>query len=190
MMSIHLQDIADVSSGQTFRGKIRNNPDGAVWAIQMRDINSSYSGLQGVPFLIKENEVSPKQLLQQGDLLFTSKGNYNKAIVFESDHPAVASSMLTVIRPNTEQVLPGYLAWYLNTDTVQGQLQALRAGATVLSISISDLRELEIPLPNLKEQQLIAQVYRLATKEQELINELAEERKQFIQTTLQTILDR
>lgn len=190
MMSIHLQDIADVSSGQTFRGKIRNNPDGTVWAIQMRDINTSYTGLQGDPFLIRENEASPRQLLKKGDVLFTSKGNSNKAIVFDHDHPAVASSMLTVIRPDRQRVLPGYLAWYLNSETAQGQLHALRSGATVLSISVSDLRELEIPLPNMKEQEIIAKVYQLAIKEQELINELAQERKQFIQTTLQTILDR
>ncbi|MBP9153261.1 MAG: restriction endonuclease subunit S [Flavobacteriales bacterium] len=184
MMHIYLKDIATISSGQTFRGKIENDPSGTVQVIQMKDLNETYTHISGTSTTLSKNDISSGQLLDSGDILFMSKGNNNNSVVFRAPNAAVASSMFFVIRPDRERIVPEYLAWYLNSDAVQSYLYSFRAGATVASINRGALDELMVNLPSLKTQELIANIYGLSLREQEIRLQLSQERKQLIQSKL------
>lgn len=182
-----LKNIATISSGQTFRGRIENDEDGTVWVIQMKNLNSTYTSLSVLPHCVREDEVSQNQLLQKGDVLFLAKGNNNKAYAFDEDHPAVAVSLFFVIRPNKDKVVPAYLAWFLNNKSTQNLLHSMRAGAMISNIKKPTLEELKIKLPPIKEQELIAKIYSLSIKEQDILAQLAEEREAYVQSSLTTI---
>lgn len=186
-MQEKLKNITAISSGQTFRGRIENDRDGAVWVIQMKNLDDSYTSLMNVPHLVKEDEISERQLLEKGDILFLAKGNNNKAFVFNENHPAVAVSLFFVIRPDKSKVIPEYLAWFLNNKNTQNLLHSMRAGAMISNIKKPTLEELKIKLPPLKEQELIAKIYSLSIKEQDILAQLAEEREVYIQSSLTTI---
>jgi restriction endonuclease S subunit len=183
-MHYKLNNIADIFTGQTFRSKVENNPEGEVWVIQMKDLNKNYTGISSKPNTVNFNDVSQKQLLRKGDILFLSKGNNNVAFTYESGQPAVAVSLFFVIKVKSPEVLPGYLTWYLNSPATQKFLMTMREGASVSSIKKSIFDEMLIELPKVKKQELIANIYKLSIREEELMSQLIEEKKQYIQTAL------
>lgn len=184
LMVKRLDQIADIFTGQTFRTKVDNNPDGDVWVIQMKDLNKNYTGISSQPNTVTFDDVPQKQLLRRGDILFLSKGNNNMAFTYDFDQPAVAVSLFFVIRVKSTDVIPGYLTWYLNNPTTQKFLMTMREGASVSSIKKSIFDEMLIELPELKKQELIANIYKLSIREEELMSQLMEEKKQYLQTVL------
>lgn len=183
-MTDKLGNNTKVSSGQTIRGRVENDPDGSVWVIQMKDLSSDYSSLISVPHLVKEEQISQKQLLRKGDILFSAKGNNNKAYLFNEDHPAVAISLFFVLRTDESRLDPGYLTWYLNSRDGQNYFDRMRGGTYIGNIKKGTLEEMEIPIPSIEKQKKVAKLNELAMKENHLLLALAENRKQLVETTI------
>jgi restriction endonuclease S subunit len=178
-----LKDIADIFTGQTFRSKVENNPEGDVWVIQMKDLNEKYNDFSGTPNTVTYNDVSANQLLKPGDILFLAKGNNNIAFQFELNRPAIAVSLFFIIRPKSD-VLSGYLTWFLNNPMTQKYITANREGASVFNVKKSIIEELIVDLPDRHTQEIISRIYKLSIQEEELMKKLTEARKQYIQTAL------
>lgn len=113
--------------------------------------------------------VSEKHLLKLGDILFAAKGTKNFAVVFENhNEPSVASTSFFVIRTTDNEVLPQYLAWFLNNYTTQTLLKSQAIGTSIPSISKQVLENLEIPIPDIKTQKAIVEISKLRNKEKSL----------------------
>jgi len=183
-MNTKLKNITNISSGQTFRKKVESDVNGQVWVIQMKDLNKSYTSIAQTPVSVNEQDISQSQLLENGDILFLAKGNNNKAFVFQESHPAVAVSLFFIFKTDRGKLLPEYLAWFLNQKDTQNLLKSTREGSTVSSIKKVTLENLLIPLPSIEEQEYIAKIYSLHTKEEQLGLKLAEKRNNLIDTLL------
>jgi hypothetical protein len=146
-MQKKLIEIADIFTGQTFRKKVENNPNGQVSAIQMKDFNDSYTAILGKPNKIAFQDISENQLLHKDDILFLAKGNHNSAFLFDYHYDAVVVSLFFVIRIKSKDVLPSYLTWHLNNHTTQNLLMSAREGISVSNIKKSFMDELEVEIP-------------------------------------------
>ncbi len=111
-----------------------------------------------------------KHLLKKGDVLFAAKGRKNFAATWydRNKTPAVASTSFFVIHLHDENVLPGYLTWFLNSPSTQIRLKTLATGTSIVSISKAVLSELEIIIPDTRKQQLILNIHELRKKEKTL----------------------
>ncbi|WP_055077341.1 restriction endonuclease subunit S [Pseudanabaena sp. 'Roaring Creek'] len=71
---------------------------------------------------------------------------------------SIADNNLAVLRcKNSSQILPSYLVAILNSEWFyHNQLSAITGSSTVISISLSQLRKLKIPIPSLENQSKIA----------------------------------
>lgn len=113
--------------------------------------------------------IMEKHFLRQGDVLFAAKGTKNFAAWYESSNMlAVASTSFFVIRLPKINILPEYLAWFLNHPNTQLLLKGKARGTSIASISKSVLAELEIPVPKIQLQKLILKIYHLRKTEKEL----------------------
>lgn len=93
-------------------------------------------------------------LLQPGDVLLIGKGSANHAVVWPGSlEDTLASNTLYVIRPNPQQVLPEYLAGYLNSTPAQAWFGTHQKTGTVNVLSREALNELLVPVPPLAIQQ-------------------------------------
>ncbi len=173
-----------VSSGQTFRTKVNHKNNGEIAVIQMKDLDANYTAIAKQPTLVYREEISEKQLLNKGDILFLSKGNNNKAFVFDENYLAVAVSLFFVIRTDLNLLLPEYLTWFLNNQSTQNILKSSREGSTVSSIRKQTLEKLKVPLPSIEKQKLVAKLYKLNKKEQNLRSLLATKREILIDNIL------
>jgi hypothetical protein len=131
---------------------------------------------------LKLEDIGSRHLLQPGDVLFAAKGSKNFAAVYESHNPpAVASTSFFVLRFAQSQLLPEYLAWFLNNPPTQVLLKGLAIGTSMPSISKQVLENLEIPLPDLETQKVILEISKLRAKEKALKQEIETLREKQIQ---------
>jgi len=141
------------------------------------------------PDLMAEG-ISEKHLLQKGDVLFAAKGTKNFATVFEHhNEAAVASTSFFVIRPTVKQLLPEYLAWFLNSLTTQTILKGQAIGTSMPSISKQVLETLEITVPDIEVQKAILQIAKLRTKEKALKLTIEALREKQIQQQIFSVLN-
>lgn len=180
-----LAAIASISAGFAFRVRVKADPAGEVAVVQMRDLEQGYTSIRTDLVKVSAEGIPTRYHLHRGDVLFLAKGQNNVALVYDLDLPvAVASAVFFVIRPDHERVDPHYLAWAINQEPAQQYLHERMAGTYITSINRPTLEGLEVTLPPIPQQQLIASVHALALAEQRILSDIATRRKQMINSLL------
>lgn len=118
-----------------------------------------------------------KHMLRDGDIIVSNRNRPLRASVFEgqreTDLPVVAANHCLVISPDEEMVRPIYLAGLLRSGYGQILVESLYTVSTSISlINIKAFNELNIPLPALHVQDVIARTF---AEHQEYVSALNEE---------------
>ena len=131
---------------------------------------------------LKADNITEKHLLRPGDVLFVAKGTKNIAAVYESHNPpSVASTSFFVLRLFNEDILPEYLAWFINHPNTQKILKGDAIGSSMVSISKAVLEKLEISIPDMQTQQSILKIMKLRNIEKKLKQQIEILREKQIQ---------
>ncbi|HLG41298.1 MAG TPA: restriction endonuclease subunit S [Chitinophagaceae bacterium] len=131
---------------------------------------------------LQADNITDKHLLRHGDVLFAAKGTKNFAAWYEGkNQPAVASTSFFVIRLTEKNILPDFLAWFINHPATQKILKGKAIGTSIVSISKSVLEELEISIPDLQTQKAILQITQLRNTEKTLMRKIETLREKQIQ---------
>jgi type I restriction enzyme M protein len=113
--------------------------------------------------------------LIEGDVLLVGKGNANHAAVWPGgQEDTLASNTLFVIRPDPEQLLPSYLAGYLNSSTAQAWFATHRKTGTVHVLGRAALDQLPVPLPPIDVQRQMVKLSVATGQMIDVYNELAQ----------------
>ena len=184
-MNGKLVDIAEVRMGYTFRSRLEPEMDGDVAVIQMKDIDESNLLHPEGLARIRMPELKDRHLVQEGDLMFRSRGVTNTAALVAGNlGRSVLAAPMMLIRPDTERVQAEYLLWFINQASIQKILSVQAAGTAVKMISKAALEQLEVSVPPLKTQKSIVEIGHLATLEAQLATKLMERRKVLIDGAL------
>lgn len=101
---------------------------------------------------------------------------------------AVSGLHTFLLRDKKNNFADGYKGYLLYNETVAKSIKKIATGISVLGISKTNLSNLEIPLPPLKEQEKIAQILTIwdnaIIKQQELIKSKEEQKKGLMQRLL------
>ena len=131
---------------------------------------------------LRDDKVTEKHLLADGDILFAAKGSKNFAVVYENHNlPAVASTSFFVIRVAEKELLPKFIAWYLNQPDTLKKLKDQAIGTAIPSISKVTLEDLEIPVPEKLVQHAVLEIASLIRKENDIQGRLKFLRESLIQ---------
>ncbi len=176
-----LRNIAAVQMGHSFRSRLEQVPGGNVAVIQMKDLGDD-NRLDGRNLALTEMpEVKEHHRIRQNDLIFRSRGMTNTAVLVDRElKRAVVAAPLLRVRVNNATVLPGYLCWFINLPASQAFLQSHATGTTMRMIGKKTLDALDVQIPNLKTQQRIIELSRLADKERLLHTRLAQRQRQLV----------
>lgn len=184
-MNALLGDIAEVRTGYTFRSRLETDAGGDVAVVQMKDIDDANLIHPEGLARIQMPDLKERHLVQEGDLLFRSRGLTNSAALIGGGiGRAVLAAPMLLIRPNTEIVEPAYLQWFINHSATQAVLAGQAAGTDVKMIGKGVLDGLEVALPPLDRQRLIVEVAKLASIEASLLEKLKERRKALLEGIL------
>lgn len=157
---VKLKDIADV-----FRGKAVSKLDSGkkVGVINIADITDNEIDYDKVSFVNDEQQKIIKYLLEDGDILISSRGTTIKVAMFEKQDeqyiPAVNFNVIRIHESAKSKIKSEYLKIFFASSIGQKLLASLQRGGVVMNINAKDLYSLNIPLLSLQEQQKIIDQY-------------------------------
>lgn len=164
---------------------IRTGNTGDIPCLQGKDFNE-YGHLKP-DFIYKINRylAKPKDYLKKNDVLFAAKGYHNYAVVWDCQfNDAVATSTFIILNGFQNHVLPGYIAWYLNSTRGQAYFNMHKKNGSVPVISKKILENLTITIPDLQTQQHIVSLYRCHVREKKIVRQMMVKKEQFLDATI------
>jgi len=156
--------------------------EGEIVYLQARNFDENGKLISTLHPELMADDVTEKHLLRPGDVLFVAKGTKNSAAVYESHNPpAVASTSFFVLRLFNEDILPEFLAWFMNHPNTQKLLKGNAIGSSMVSISKAALEKLEISMPDVQTQRAILNIMQLRNTEKKLKQQIENLREKQIQ---------
>lgn len=173
---MNLTDIATISSGHPFRGKIPEVAGGGSLVIQMKDASPQAGiGWTGCTQTAIAGKREP-DWLKQGDILLAARGSNNYAVLVDlppdSTIKAVAAPYFYIINQLRSDVLPAYLAWLLNQKPCQRYFEQNAEGTLTKSIRRTVLENTPVAVPSLSKQHAIMGLAKTLKQEQQIIEQL------------------
>ena len=124
--------------------------------IVISDVNRGELNLETkrhVPKEYYENLKSSRQP-QKGDVLYTVVGSFGIAVLVDTEDKFVFQRHIALLRPSSD-ILSDYLFYLLKSKVVFNQASEVATGTAQLTVPLSGLRNIEIDLPSIEEQQII-----------------------------------
>ena len=175
---MELRQVATITAGHPFRGRIPEQPGSPVVAVQMRDVRPGHgiAWAECIQTLVTGKRES--HYLQPSDILVAARGSHNYAIqvgepLGAKGKMAVAAPHFFVVRLKKEALLPEFMAWLLNQAPIQRHFEQNAEGTLTKSIRRSVLEEAPVSVPPLARQQAIIALANTLREEQRLIQKLA-----------------
>jgi len=171
-------EIYEVKAGMAFRSRIVHCPTGNITVLQPKDIGDD-GVLQGGDLCrVEMDPVKPDRLLKRGDVLLSNRGRFAAAMYDgEIENCIAAGSLLVLTIRDGAEVLPEYLALYLNSEEGRRELGRLDETTTIPYISRKNLEQVDIPIPAMEKQKRLVALEKaklrfteLAARKAELIN--------------------
>lgn len=125
--------------------------------IRMNNLQANGWELTDLKHIELDDGVLDRYRLLKGDLLFNrtnSKELVGKCEAFDEEGDWVFASYLIRVRLDTHRALPGFVSAFLNSPAGRIQIdQVSRQVAGMSNVNAEELRDLQIPLPDIAEQQ-------------------------------------
>ncbi len=171
---MRLANLATISAGHPFRGKIPEKSGSGIRAVQMKDISIE----EGVCWdSVVETELSGKKQpdwLMKGDILFAARGARNYAVLIDQvAGKAVSAPHFYILRVNKPSLLPEFLVWQLNQKPLQNYFDRAAQGSFTKSIKRSILEGAETTVPPLDNQKQIVGLHTTLLQEKRLYAQLS-----------------
>src|SRR3989338_7888737 len=130
-----LSQLADIVSGYTFRGSVENDPNGDIFVLQAKNIQTNQDIVNTADFItISDKSLRNPYFLEYNDILLVSRGSgigsFRSAIFVSDETKVMPSSSVHVIRIKDVIVLPKYVSLYLNSPEGQKALSQIVTGAS------------------------------------------------------------
>lgn len=158
--NVKKQELGTVAS--IFRGKAvnRKDPNGSIGVVNISNIGEYEIDYTGLDHLEEEERKVTNYLLQDGDLLIPARGTVIRVAIFkEQAYPCIASSNVIVIRATDDTLSTTFLKLFFDSPLGRKMLVTRQQGTAVMNISYKELNNIEIPLPSMEEQKMIAEEY-------------------------------
>jgi len=178
-----LSKVAKIQSGHHSRGKIEPHANGSHFLLQAKDVDSYRFTYKADRMIRFSPDMSRSDvILRKDDILFMARGSRNYSVILrEIPEPTLAAACFFIVRVSNKVILPGYLCWYLNQYPVEHYLNRQSGrGVHMPVVRRSVLENIEVPVPGLEIQKRIVEMEKLMQEEQELLNKLAEKRKELV----------
>ena len=108
--------------------------------------------------------------------------------MFQARIQAVAAPHFFVIRLSSNDVLPGYLAWFLNQHPCQSYLEQNAEGTLTKSIRRSVLEDVTVALPELAKQCAIIDLANTLGQEKKIVEQLLRNSERLMSTIASDLL--
>lgn len=95
---------------------------------------------------------------REGDILYSVVGSFGIPVLIGGNHDFTFQRHIAILRPNQDVVIPEYLYYVMKSRSFFAQADSYAIGSAQRTISLSSLRKMKIPVPDLPEQKRLASV--------------------------------
>jgi type I restriction enzyme, S subunit len=162
--------LEEVTDYVDYRGKTPPKSDFGVYLVTARNIKQGFIDYETSKEYIRADafeSAMSRGKVKLGDVLITTEAPMGNVAQIDKEDVALAQRVIKY-RGNTNKLNNDFLAKFLMSEIFQRALIAEATGSTVLGIKGSRLHQLKIILPNLAEQQLIANAVKIQEQRIEL----------------------
>ena len=182
-----LSSLATIRSGHPFRERVEHFEAGDVRVLQIRDLRLGRV-IEATDMPLIKNPRGRSTLLESGDIVIPARGEHYQAVSFTLPEPTLASSQLLILRVTSDTVLPDYLCWALNQPGPQHTLRNESRGSNMPLLTRQSLGAVQVPLPPLATHQKIIDLQQLWEQEQQLTQQLLNNRETLLKGMFQQLL--
>ncbi len=187
---LNLGTLATISAGFPLRTAADALQAGDVSFVQMRDIVDGASvDWARVPRVALTGK-RPVSWLGDGDILFAARGTNNYALALRNTpERAVCSPHFFVLKVSDKaRIDPYFLAWQINQKPAQDYFRQSATGSHIPNIRRSVLEGLEVAVPSVSKQRMIADLWNAALEEKRQLNALLTNRQQQLDSVAADLL--
>ncbi|MGI0492403.1 restriction endonuclease subunit S [Alkalinema pantanalense CENA528] len=176
--SVSLRSIAKVITKGTTPTSIGHSfSQTGIPFLRVNNIDNHYITLDDVLFIDGQTDAAlARSRIHPRDILVSIAGTVGRTAVVAPSHPAMNCNQAVAIIRLQDWVDPDYLAYWFSSEEAIQQITALQVTGTIANLSLNSIKNLQISLPSLEEQQRIVTLLNRA-------NAVRHKRKQTIQLT-------
>lgn len=130
------------------------------------------------------------KLTKEDDLLFRLVYPNKLVYISKAQENLLVPSQLCIIRTNKEILNPTFLKWYLESKLGKEKIMLEMRGSSIQKISVSSLRDIEIPELEIGKQRNIEDLINLWKKEQETLETLIKSKEKLYNSIIEEIVER
>jgi restriction endonuclease S subunit len=179
-MKEKLKNIANLSTGYSFRSRLQPSIGSGIKIIQMKDLDDEIVCFDD---LTKVDNVKPKKkhFVQKGDIIFRSRGQKTTAAIIDDiPESVVVAGPLIYIRITSKAILPEYLLYYINQPKSQSYFASRSKGTLIKMLNKQDIGDFEVYIPDLKRQKSIIQICKMMNREKEILSLIWQKRESYL----------
>ena len=190
-MKIKLNDIAEIKTGLVLnRKKADMSKEQKLYysVVSLKSFNEDavYDNTFADEFISNE-QIKEDYQVKQGDILLRLR-EPNFAVYIDKEYEnLIYPSLMVRVKLQDSRFDPHFIARYLNSTTVKKALSTELSGTTIPMIKVADVNEIKIPLTNLDKQKKIVEYLKLAHKENELLQNLIDQKQKYSKEIFETL---
>lgn len=180
-MKVKLKDIAKIKTGLVINRKKADRSEDDKFHYKLVSLksfneNAIYYNIFADEFISNE-QIKDDYKVQQGDILLRLR-EPNFAVFIDKEYKdLIYSSLMVCVKLQDDRFDPHFIAHYLNGNIVKKALSSELSGTTIPMIKVADVNEIEIPLISLDKQKNIVKYLKLAHQENELLQNLINQKQ-------------
>jgi len=158
----------------------------SVVSLKSFNENAIYDNTFADEFISKE-QIKEDYQVKQGDILLRLR-EPNFAVYIDKEYKnLIYPSLMVRVELQDSRFDANFIAHYLNSNIVKKALSTELSGTTIPMIKVTDVYEIKIPLINLDKQKKIVEYLKLAHKENELLQNLINEKQKYSKEIFETL---
>lgn len=187
-----LKDVCRINRGILLEAQeldILVSDDNSVKYVTPKHLNNRIIDMSEIISLTTAKEIPEKKSVSSDSIIMTKLLPFKAGYIGDTEGNLIFSNGNTYYLTIDKQAInPLFLFMYLNSEVAKQQIDQLSRGSKTSTLSISDLKELKIPLIKRSVQNRIVDTYRQLLKKEEEIQEslqrLEKEKNQLIEEVL------
>lgn len=116
--------------------------------------------------------IDDKYLSQKDDIIIRFSEPFTACLIAENETNLIIPSNLCRIRITSQDIMPSFLTWFLNSGFFKKQIANKIQTSTINIINMKMINDIKIPLFGIDTQKRITDIQNLVTKHINLTNEL------------------
>lgn len=125
---------------------------------------------------------------QEEDILIRLSQPNTAVYIDENKVGLLVPSYFAIIKLKTEDFIPQYITWYLNSNRFKKELLRYQTGSTITTTNISILKSINIKVIPMEKQKQIAKLQKLHLREKYLLKQLIDEKEKYYKAITNKLL--